>query len=305
MMHHFPILALSIASAHALSPNAKNPKREFSEDDNLDLADTLCQPKNATGSPDFSAPCNVVIALQTQCMYGPQAAAYVSLPEDDPAWDDAGDWTEQSPETQRDCMCSSRVFEQFSGCQKCYEVHDSNFFQYAPSFVGKEKDFAEYVREKYCAVDSTPKLGWGEFVYSVAMAASATGSASSGSATSTATMDSDATATETDVSLYFTGSVPGSSAWSLAQPTPTGSSGNVTYTSLNNESGMIQPTGTASGGDGDSGENGGNEESATSSASDAEQTGSSSDESAAVRVSLVNGLMAIGAVGFAAVVCGL
>lgn len=296
-MHSLSALALSIASAHALSPNIL--KRQSLADELSDNADELCQPKNSTGSPDFSAPCNVIIALQTQCIYGPQAADYVALSKDDDRWNDAADWNTQPPETQRDCLCQSQFFDQLSGCQKCYEANDSNFFEYAAAFVGMERGFASYVEEDYCAASATPSVGWGEFVFSAAVAASPTGSASSPASTVT-----EVTATETDVSLYFTGSVPGSSVWSISQPTPV--SGNVTYTSLNTESGMIKPTAVASAGDDEREENsnGDSNESTSSGADGAEETGAPSDESAGARVSLANAVAA-GVLSFAAMIFAL
>lgn len=296
-MHSLSALTLSIASAHALSPDIL--KRQSLADDLSDNADELCQPKNSTGSPDFSAPCNVIIALQTQCIYGPQTADYVTLPEDDDRWNDAVDWNVQPPETQRDCLCQSQFFDQLSGCQKCYEANDSNFFEYAAAFVGREKDFASYVEEDYCAVSATPSIGWAEFVFSAADAASRTGSASSPATTVT-----EVTATETNVSGYFTGSVPGSSAWLISQPTPVSS--NVTYTSLNTESGMIKPTAVASAGDDESEENGNGDsnESATSGADGAEETSAPSDDSAGARVSVANAVAA-GVLSFAAMIFAL
>ncbi|KAM0715163.1 hypothetical protein Q7P37_009628 [Cladosporium fusiforme] len=296
-MHTLSALALSVASAHALSPASNILKRQ--SDEASDKADEICQPKNSTGSPDFDAPCNVFIALQTQCMYGPVAADYVSLSEYDDAWDDAANWTAQPPETQRDCICQSQLFDQLSGCQKCYEHHDSNLFEYAPSFVGKDRGFADVVEEKYCAASMTPSIGWAQYIFEAANSMSASGSDSH-----TATR-SAVTATETDVSRYFTASVPGSSAYLISQPSPTGSSGNVTYTSLNTESGMIKPTSISSAGN-DNGEDGGEDSSTSAANSDAEQTGaSSSDESAAIRISLANAAIAAGAMGFAVLLYGL
>lgn len=304
-MHQLSTSALSIASAHALSSNIL--KRQSPSNDNAnDHADDVCIPKNSTGSPDFDAPCNVFIAIQTQCVYGPQAADYVALPEDDEAWSDTSEWTEQTPEAQRDCLCQSQFLNQAAGCQKCYESQGSSFFEYASAFAGLEHGFAEFIEEDYCAVDNTPEDTWAKYVYSAALTASPPKSAAT---SSSASMSSTVPATETNVSLYFTASVPGSSAYLVSQPTPTGSSGNVTYTSLNTEGGMIKPTNVASVGDKDGEESGSSdnsESSGSAAAGNAEQTGSSSsDESAAVRMSLANTAIVAGAVGIAATIFGL
>jgi hypothetical protein len=192
-----------------------------------------CFPENATGHPDFNAPCNQLYAIGDQCEYGPQGLDFEVA--------DTEGWQPQSPETQRTCVCQSQVTDAVTGCMACMNAHK------APDLVGGGgdawKSYWQTMIQQYCDVDFTPTQGFMGYFRDAQYETSGEGNLDD--ITSTSSIVQDPPGFSTDVSVYYTMSVTRSDAFDLAMPTPAVSGGDVMYTTTRVSDGQIVPTAQA------------------------------------------------------------
>ncbi|KAF2162151.1 hypothetical protein M409DRAFT_27534 [Zasmidium cellare ATCC 36951] len=240
-------LLATIALTTAQSPSSVEPSPYSSP------AEEACNPSNSSGLPDFNAPCNAVIAIEYQCIYGPDylTAAQSSGPynrlrrrqssssDDDSDDSDDDSLPEQNNSTQRTCICESQFFAQVQGCANCYSAHGSP--QGIDDGLSDASALAS-LSSAYCAASATPTLGLADYLFDWADSYNASHPAT---ATATASTMSDAIGNRTDVSLYFTPSVTGTAAWLIAEATSGASSGMGSFASENTSGGMIVPTASA------------------------------------------------------------
>lgn len=242
--------AIPVSTASAASP-AESEATEGMEDSDFAIGNVdptaalehlqtyaeVCFPNATSGEPDFNAPCNVYTAIEAQCMLGPAGLELLTRPSleriNNLLQGQAPNDT-LSPEAQRACVCQSQYLDATKGCSACGVRMSLSNQEYADRYDALVSD----VMEEYCRVDSTPTQ---PLILSVMQEMLKDGEQWFNSVPSTTSSVDSAT----DVSLYYTMSVPGSSAYSI--PFPTASAGNVTFTSLKTSGGQIVPTATASG----------------------------------------------------------
>ena len=197
-MTRLSLLALAFAGANA-SLLSKRQDSTAPDEDYADLLQAACRPTTDRGY-DFNAPCNAVLAIQYECMYGPVGGEIIRADPDDMetiAGDGDGPG-EQPAEAQRICFCQSQFEDMIAGCMKCLQSHGG---------VEGEDWFdmsnIDPVMEKYCDANTLATEGFDTFFYNaVERNTSADGSSTS--------VFSDPIGTATDVSLYsFTPSVTG------------------------------------------------------------------------------------------------
>jgi len=234
--------AAASASVLRRQVHCSNPGSFQCEQEIQNYLSEVCMPINATGGPDFNAPCVAAQLIEFECMYGSRGVDFVL--GNDP---NGASYSEQAPPllsnaTQRDCLCESQFFNEVQGCLDCYTAHGGEAFG-----DGINTKQLSSMRSSYCAVTNTPTQGLAEVLYSLVP----TTSSASSSATSTF---SDPIGNKTAVSYYFTPSVTGSAAWSVAEATMSasnmtavGSSGtSTTSMSVFTSNGQIVPTAGAS-----------------------------------------------------------
>lgn len=306
------LFALAASGAYASLQNRQTNSDEI-ETQNLETLHEACILYTPDDHPDWSAPCNAIEAIVWQCMYGPDIFKELNrsysnrdgdstslqkrallprqiydVPADGSDADDS-DTPEQDPTTQRTCICESQFFAQVQGCADCYRAHGGG--EYARE-VGI--DSLPSLSSSYCAASATPTAGFAG-VFDGALS-------SASYSTSSTTPISDSLANQTAVSLYFTGSVTGTPAYIVAQPTASGTGGNgttVSYTTSEIVSGQIAPTAVANNEDQTSEGSGANASGALSAAGSGSSTGTSSAgamETAGVKAGT------LGIMGFAAAV---
>jgi hypothetical protein len=245
-----------------------------------------CYPRNATNSPDLTAPCNLIGAIQAQCTYGPAALEFISLPGDSALWPDFNDpkWQLQSPSNERTCICESQIIDATLGCVACLKAHEGGvpFSQgehFAETFPG--------IMARYCNVSYTPTESFIEFMADAQEPEGGPGDFGGGQdgaeSGEGASSYSDPIGTATDVSLYYTMSVTRSDAYDLA--VPTGANGNVTFTSTRTSDGQIVPTAVNARESGSGGSGAGGEGAAS--------TTSAADSGAATAYAGAAGLLAV------------
>jgi hypothetical protein len=131
---------------------------------------------------------------------------------------------------QRDCICQSQQFDQMRGCMACEEALSGESGSIlAPSAI-------ESFSSEYCAVSATPTHGYIAAINSVLASA-----AEEIDYLTISLHSSQSVETKTDVSLYWTPSATGVSAWDVGLPT--GES--ATFSSLHTSGGQIIPTAAA------------------------------------------------------------
>jgi hypothetical protein len=250
-----------------------------------DYGSSLCYPHNATNSPDLSAPCNLIAAIQAQCTYGPAALEFLSLPSDSDSFPDFNDpkWQLQSPANERVCICESQILDATLGCVACLKAHEggvpfSQGDRFADSFPG--------IMAKYCDVGYTPTVDFIDFMADAEGGPGDFGGEDGAESGEGVSSYSDPIGTATDVSLYYTMSVTRSDAYNLA--VPTGANGNVTFTSTRTSEGQIVPTAVNAKEPSGSGESGAGGEGAASATS-------SADSGAATAYAGAAGLLAVAA----------
>jgi hypothetical protein len=263
--------------ATAKPRQSSSPSNSDSDDSSLILAaDQACYPRHegdktttTTGSNsssssssslnlafDFSAPCNLITAIEAQCLYGPKALEFLTLAPDSDTYPFFDSQTEnddlqpQSPSNERTCICQSQFRDAYAGCTACLAAH-------VPFVIRELFDSAEVMTrmmDKYCDVSYVPTKSFIEITLDDLKSGGGDGgddevsdedededsSSSSSSSSSTSAYPSDPIGTSTDVSLYYTMSVTRSDAYILA--VPTGSDGNIDFTSTRISDGEIVPT---------------------------------------------------------------
>jgi hypothetical protein len=189
-----------------------------------------CFPRNATGHPDFNAPCNQYYTIMAQCEYGPQGL--------DSEVTETEEWQSQSPETQRTCVCQSQMTDAVTGCMACMDAHK------VPDLVGGGgdawKSYFQTTTQQYCDVDFTPTQGF--LGYFEDAQYETFGEDGPDDITSTSSIVQDPLGFSADVSVYYTMSATRSDAFDVAMPTPAVSGGDVTYTTTRISDGQIVPT---------------------------------------------------------------
>jgi hypothetical protein len=194
-----------------------------------------CFPRNATGSPDFNAPCNQYYAIMAQCQYGPQGVDFDVV--DTEAFEG---WQFQSPATQRTCVCQSQMSDAVVGCMACMNAHK------VPSLVGGGGDawqsYWQTTTQHCCEVDFTPTQGFMEHFQNVQYETFRENDPDD--ITSTSSVVQDPLGFSTDVSVYYTMSVTRNDVYDIAVPTPD-LAGKITYTTTRISDGQIVPTAQA------------------------------------------------------------
>lgn len=251
-----------------------------------------CYPYNATSHPDFNAPCNQIAAIEAQCSYGPKALEFISLPADSDDYPNFNDpkWVLQSPENERTCVCQSQIIDATQGCMACLQAHK---LPEADEIGALGKIFPS-IMSRYCNTSYTPTQSFIEFASDAedeALGDSDFGEdgSSDDEDSSSSTTASDPLGTSTDVSLYYTMSVTRTDAYDLA--VPTGSNGNVTYTSTRTSAGEIVATAEAAKGSGSGGASGSEGAASTTSSAD---SGAATAQAGAAGLFAIAALAAIG-----------
>ena len=277
------LIATGLTGASAFMV-AKRQESDSSED----VYEKICMPTNSTGFPDFSAPCNSWSRTQQLCVYGEQIRPIV----DDPGLNnyekvDGESMKQHSFGFQRDCICQSQVFDQMRGCMTCNDALGGD----SGSIIASSA--IESFSSSYCAVATTPTRGYVAAINSVLAEVAEQTDVPTSSSSSPNHFGS-----ETDVSLYYTPSATGASAWDVGLPTGV----SAAFSSLHTSGGQIVPTA-------DAGEVGA-ETSTKSSANDAAQTDagdkspestSTTSEGRAVEFGKIESHMVIGVLGAVAV----
>ena len=236
----------------------------------------ICMPLNTSGYPDMDAPCNEVVAIELQCLYGPDpglAAFYSAFsngsqssstsssnPVDVDDHQQAQTHEEasampaqQSNATQQVCICESQFWNMLDGCTTCQRRHGSSDIV---NFLGH--GYIAHMSSAYCAASATPSLDFTNFLASYVNPVSLPASIKTAAHAVSTRPFSDPLTHRTAVSDYFTPSVTGSVAWIVAEQSGTaGTSGPGTFAVANTVSGQIVPTGTTGGPDATGGASGG------------------------------------------------
>lgn len=250
-MKRSAIIALAVASASASAsagifqkrqvydgPDSEDPEEQFSY-----YISDVCRPRNSTGGLDFNAPCNAMLAIQSQCEYGPNAFEKMFLiqPVDD------GDIELDDPpmlsnETQRACICQSQHTDMMMGCLACYKEHGGTDEE-----VLKAPDQIQTAMDAYCKADEPATQQFEEVFMNAIGADDDETTYISPSTSASSTTFSDPIGNSTAVSLYYTPSVTGTAAYMPAVPTPESSGGDdASYTSTSVSDGQIVPTAAGS-----------------------------------------------------------
>ncbi|KAK3680300.1 hypothetical protein LTR78_000678 [Recurvomyces mirabilis] len=247
-MQHFTLITLALAtssSANFLKRQAdcSDPNSYQCQISQAQYLVGVCQPTNDTGSPDLTAPCNQVSAITAQCVYGADGLA--AFNGDPTSYDNSNsdaDVPMLSNGTQRDCVCSSQFFNVLGGCSDCYKAHgvgeDPTSGYVDPAFISSASS-------SYCAVTNTPTVGFAEVLYAYVTGDVGSSLASVASTASVTSTFSDPIGNNTAVSLYYTPSITGSSAWVVAQATETPSNSTMSSGS-SSESASGSASGSAS-----------------------------------------------------------
>jgi hypothetical protein len=231
------LASASLTTRQAGLSNCGQPDSSQCQEAQDTYISAICSPNNASGAYDMNAPCNQVLVLTSECIYGSQGlVAIISEGNKGPAGIGSENAVPFSNDTQRDCICESHFFDALSGCNDCWRGHGASFDLYLPVTA------ITSVSSSYCAVSNSPTLGFGDMLYGYVTQSPSTTTTASNSAVSTF---SDAIGNDTAVSKYFTPSVTGTAAWSVAQATQ--STQNTASASLATSSGQIVPTAVSSG----------------------------------------------------------
>lgn len=282
VMNRFLVLALAftgaIASALSRRQLVETDARTF-----IRHINAVCSPFEDSGQPDWNVPCNALTAIHYECQFGSGGRDLVPTRQDierflaGEAVSSGREVPDLLPyEAQRVCICQSQYRHFLRGCMKCLEAHGGGEDAHPASESGFEQ-----ILSKYCDV-AIPATGNYMDIYTGSIVQNAPNPS-----TIRTTTYSDPIGNVTDVSLYFTPSVTGTSAYLPAVPTAQSSGGNVTYTSTRISGGQIVPTEVAI------------DESAASSVAVDEEEATASSDGGAVQTAISRS-GAIGALGLAA-----
>lgn len=247
------------------SPPQVSTGQYYDEEENRcrDCVSNACQPPPSAsgGQIDWSIPCWAANAIQMQCNFGPEALEWFKDASTNRNLDPhlTNQWVPQPPELARACLCSSRFAEMTLGCGICCEKHGSEPIVGFNHGLTANETVQNEIMKQYCDLDAEPtKESLGKaFENAVGSSpdASLRGAKSSAAASPSSSSSFsfyDPIGNATDVSLYFTPSVAGSSAYVVAMPTLSASDDGkrhtnawFTYTSLPTSGGQIVPTADA------------------------------------------------------------
>jgi hypothetical protein len=200
-MNRLAILALALASANATGLLRRQDSADDQSSELDDYLSEVCEPADQSGARDWSAPCNAVISIQYECMYGAAGAKYIRTPPQDQHEEDEDKLPEQPDEAQRICFCQSQFKDQIVGCMKCHKAHGgvegSDWFS---------ENLIDPAVKEYCNTSQPADESFGDFFLDHVSFGDGSTTESAGAQSSTF---SDPIENKTDVSLYFTPSVTG------------------------------------------------------------------------------------------------
>lgn len=203
-MNRLTILALTLASANATGLLKRQDSDADLSSEIDDYLEEVCEPADESGMRDWSAPCNAVISIQYECMYGAAGAKLIREPAsetDDQTGDDDDGPPEQPNDAQRVCFCQSQFADQIAGCMKCHEAHGG--VEGSDWFSG---DLIDPAVKQYCNASKPADQSFASFFFDLVSPENGTTTDSPAASTSAFL---DPIGNKTDVSLYFTPSVTG------------------------------------------------------------------------------------------------
>lgn len=291
-MNRLSVFALAFAGANASLLHKRQGPSDFD-----DHVSDVCSAVDESGNLDMNMPCNQIISIQYECMFGPKGGDLWrnASPNDDDSEDDSEDLVMLPNETQRVCICQSQHNDLLKGCLACQEAHG------AP--IPEDWDVDNKIQKamnKYCDA-STPAMQNYADAISRAMIVVLPNNWDSLSSPESTT-NSDPIGTSTDVSLYYTPSVTGTPAYVPVLPTAAGNGSNITYTSSKTSGGLIVPTASVS--EQDKGSSGKEESSGGGSSSSVSSSETAISDGGALQTAMTHP-GALGALGFAAMIAAL
>ncbi|KAK3113404.1 hypothetical protein LTR53_009338 [Teratosphaeriaceae sp. CCFEE 6253] len=221
-MQHLILIALGLAASTTSASLLKrqlscsDPSSSDCQDQESTYLEQVCLPSNATGYPDFNAPCVQTQLITIECMYGAAGLNSFLGTDSISATDDSEDTPTLSNSTQRDCVCESQYFAALTGCDDCYRAHGALQGVDGADYINA--GYIASISSSYCAVTNTPTVGLADMLYGIATGSLAS-SVDSVASTASASTFSDPIGNQTAVSYYYTPSVTGSAAWFVAQAT--------------------------------------------------------------------------------------
>jgi hypothetical protein len=204
IMNRLAILALALATANAAGLNKRQDSDADLDNELDDYLSEVCEPADQNGVRDWSAPCNAVLSIQYECMYGTAGGDYIRAPPQasDTQDEDDGDGLSELPDdTQRVCFCQSQFRDQIAGCMKCHKDHGG-----AEGSDWFSQNLIDMATKEYCDASKPANESFSDFFLDHISPDNGTVTESSSAQTSTF---SDPIGNKTDVSLYFTASVTG------------------------------------------------------------------------------------------------
>ena len=251
-MQRFALLTFGLAAATSASLlkrqlQCSDPASEDCQEQQADYLQEICLPTNATGYPDFDAPCVQTELISIECMYGAAGLSTLLSTDDDSSsnsYGEDGDIPTLSNSTQRECICESQYWVALSGCSDCFKAHGSAQSDEGLNYV--DPSYIASASSSYCAVTNTPTAGFDMFIYGLATGSAASSLASVAS-TAAASTFSDPIGNQTAVSYYYTPSVTGSAAWVVAQATESASNNTVTTSASGSGSASSESMATSNG----------------------------------------------------------
>ena len=226
----------SSSIASTLNPGHDPGLPEQETDTIIANAMNSCFPINANGNFDFNAPCNQFEAIVSQCSYGPRSLSFLSPSQDNFPRFTVPEWHQQSPETERTCICQSQITDVAPGCAACFKAHEHPWMDRL-----YEQLYHPTMFQQYCDVDYTVTQSFAEFSDEAFEQREPSEDESS---TWSSSYTGEHLSTSTDVSLYYTLSVTRSDAYDIAVPTST-SGGDAMYTTTRISGGQIVLTAQA------------------------------------------------------------
>ncbi|KAI9797933.1 MAG: hypothetical protein M1835_005769 [Candelina submexicana] len=191
---------------------------------NAQRLEDLCFPSNATGEPDFNAPCNQIELLFEKCLYGGDNSTNSNS---------TNEYTERTvlgASQQQQCFCKTNdFFQYYGGCNNCYRLHGANITNGI-----LPQPYISMISSSYC---TSATVGLGSFLRTWKPASTIAATSAGG--------NTDVLGTKTDVSQYFT-TTSGGAASAGTSSSASGAGRNATSAS-SGSSGAQAPTRTASG----------------------------------------------------------
>ncbi|KAK3069446.1 hypothetical protein LTR53_012205 [Teratosphaeriaceae sp. CCFEE 6253] len=171
-MQHLILIALGLAASTTSASLLKrqlscsDPSSSDCQDQESTYLEQVCLPSNATGYPDFNAPCVQTQLITIECMYGAAGLNSFLGTDSISATDDSEDTPTLSNSTQRDCVCESQYFAALTGCDDCYRAHGSLQGVDGADYINA--GYIASISSSYCAVTNTPTVGLADMLYGIA-----------------------------------------------------------------------------------------------------------------------------------------